>query len=110
MVNPKYLCKKHLVGEHGEIHKFKHSFEKEHNMNKRIQLGQIMPSMMQQRHDELVVEMFLRGMNHKSPYIQPDISYISEQEKSLEYFISINLQELSHRCPECAKKIKGEIL
>ena len=108
LINPKHLCSRHLLGEHYEIHKFKHSFEKKHNMSKRIQLGQIKPSMMQKRHDELAVEMTLRGMNHQSPYTQPDTSYITEQEKSLKDLIAMNLQELSHRCLECAKIIKGE--
>ena len=57
MVNPKILCRKHLLGEHGEIHKHRHNFVKQHSITKRIELGQIEPSSMESRHDELVKEM-----------------------------------------------------
>jgi len=81
--DPKTMCRKHLLGEHGEIHKFRHNFIKKHNMNKRIQLGQIKPSQMKQRHDLLSKEMLSRGYNHNSSYEQPDINYLTEKEKEL---------------------------
>ena len=64
MIEPKFLCRKHLLGEHGEIHKHKHNFEKKHNMTGRM--GQIFPDKMQERHDLLAEEMLNRGYNHKS--------------------------------------------
>jgi hypothetical protein len=81
MINPKILCRKHLLGEHGEIHKHKHNFIKHHSIKKRITLDQIEPSAMQSRHDELAAEMLCRGYNHKSPYTQPDISYLPKEEQ-----------------------------
>ena len=35
MIHPKFLCKKHLIGEHGEIHKFRPSFVKGHKIEGR---------------------------------------------------------------------------
>ena len=105
MVPPQFLCKKHLLGEHGELHKFLPSFIKKHNMSKRILLGQIDPAAMQLRHEELAEELVRRGYNHNSPYIQPDILYITE--KSI-IDIGNNIKDLCQRCEECKKRIKEE--
>ena len=97
MVDPAFMCSKHLCGEHGEIHKHRHNFVKGHSIAGRK--GQIEPEAMKRRHDELV--MFLK--NHKSPYEQPDLS-----EYNLDGFtvdIDESLDELRKRCSECREKI-----
>ena len=78
MADPKTLCRNHLLGEHFELHKFRHMFVKKRDMTTRIKRNQIFPSLMKQRHDELVCEMIRRGYNHNSPYKQPDISYLED--------------------------------
>jgi len=102
MVNPKILCRKHLLGEHGEIHKHRHNFVKKHKMNGRM--GQIEPISMQARHDELVEEMLARGYNHNSPYEQPDISHLPEM------LVNKNeaLKDLLNRCEECKSRYLEE--
>ena len=102
MIDPKLLCRKHLLGEHNEIHKHKHSFEKGHSIKGRISpIVQIQPSAMQSRHDELAMEMVARNMNHKSPYIMPTLDYLSEDEKNIKVDIDYNINDLKNRCPEC---------
>lgn len=104
MVNPEILCRQHLLGEHGEIHKHRHNFVKHHSIAKRIIMGQIEPESMWTRHDELSQEMLNRGYNHNSPYEMPDLSYLSSRER---YFIidrKISLQALLDRCPNCKKR------
>ena len=102
MVNPSILCRQHLLGEHGEIHKHRHNFVKGHRISGRK--GQIEPVSMSSRHDELETEMKSRGMNAKSPYEQPDLSgydlegFTVDREESL--------KELVHRCPECRERSK----
>lgn len=109
MVDPKLLCQKHLLGEHGEIHKHRHNFVKKHSIAKRISpVVQIEPSAMQTRHDELASEMLRRNMNHQSPFEQPDISYLPIYEKFAVVDINNSIQDLISRCPECAKRIKNE--
>ena len=101
MINPEILCRKHLLGEHGEIHKHRHNFVKHHSITNRIKLDQIEPSSMGARHDKLVAEMLCRGYNHQSPYTQPDISYLPKQEQ---WHIVNQLNSLSvllSRCKEC---------
>jgi len=107
MIDPKLLCRKHLLGEHGEIHKHKHNFVKQHSIRKRISpVVQIEPSKMKERHDELAAEIVRRGYNHQSPFEQPDISYLSNDERNAKVNLNISLRDLSKRCPECAKNMK----
>lgn len=109
MVDPKILCKKHLLGEHGEIHKHRHNFEKRHSMNKRIELGQIEPSSMKIRHDVLAEEMLRRNYNHQSPYEQPNISYLPESQQVFKVDINSSLVDLFSRCPDCLARAKGKV-
>lgn len=101
MIDPKKLCRKHLLGEHGEIHKHRHNFVKGHKIGGRK--GQIEPMSMQERHDELAKEMLMRGYNHKSPYTQPNLShydldgFIVDREESE--------KDLSSRCSDCRERI-----
>lgn len=105
MINPKLLCNQHLLGEHGELHKFKPSFEKCYSMDKRIRLRQIFPQYMKQRHDILAYEMLQRGMNHQSPYTQPNIDYITSTINLTYEDIKNNIQDLRTRCPECKRQM-----
>lgn len=84
MVDPKLLCTKHLLGEHGEIHKHRHNFMKQHRITKRISpVVQIEPMQMEARHNELAAELIRRKYNHNS------------------------LKDLINRCPECANRINN---
>lgn len=80
MINPKLLCNRHLLGEHGELHKFLPSFHKKHKVDGRIYpIVQIELSSYKARHDELATEMLARGFNHNSPINEadlPDFSYL----------------------------------
>ena len=97
MIDPKKLCKRHLLGEHFEIHKHRHNFVKGHKIGGRKE--QIEPKSMGVRHDELAREMKRRGYNHKSPYEQPDLSHYD-----LDGFIvdkEVSKVDLMNRCEEC---------
>lgn len=113
MINPKCLCNKHLLGEHGEIHKHRHNFTKKHSISGRLHpVVQIQPASMETRHDELATEMTARGMNHKSPYIQPDISHLTERQQSATVDLDVSYADLMNRCPACKDRIEslqGEI-
>lgn len=107
MVEPSKLCRKHLLGEHVEIHKHKHQFVKKYSMGKRISpVTQIEPSSMQIRHDELAKEMIRRGYKHQSVYEMPDISYLPLFEQLAKVDISFSIKDLSTRCTECCLKLK----
>ncbi len=97
MCNPEVLCNQHLLGEHSEIHKHRHNFVKLHSIEGRR--GQIEPEAMQARHDELVDEMLRRGMNHKSPYKQPDLRAYDLRGHVVDRDLA--LQDLLARCQKC---------
>ena len=104
MIDPKFLCDKHLLGEHGEIHKFRHTFVKQYRIDGRISpVVQIEPASMQVRHSELAAEMARRGFNHNSDYILPDLDYMGEKA-DVKVNINISTIDLINRCAECAKK------
>jgi hypothetical protein len=106
MVSPKCLCRKHLLGEHNEIHKHKHNFEKHHSITGRIYpIVLIEPENMEKRHDELANEMVRRGYNHQSPYSQPDLSYLANDLRFAKADIEYNGKDLHDRCSECAEII-----
>lgn len=105
MVDPALLCRKHLIGEHGEIHKHRHNFVKMHSIFRRF--GQIEPLAMKKRHDELVIEMLNRNFNHQSPYEMPDLSYLSERDRNGKVEINKSIEELKNRCSECCARIQN---
>lgn len=111
MINPKLLCNKHLLGEHAELHKFKPSFVKQHRITKRISpVVQIEPESMMTRHNALAEEMLARGFNHKSPYEQPNLSYLKSEERYAKVNLVTNTTDLKSRCPECAGRITSKYL
>lgn len=108
MINPKFLCDKHLLGEHGEIHKHRHCFLKRHNINGRIKpVVQIEPKSMSVRHDILAAELLRRGFKHQSAYIMPDINYLPEDLRDVKVDKDLSIRDLVSRCSECAKNLRG---
>jgi len=103
MVNPKILCRKHLLGEHGELHKFIPSFKKHRSVAGRI--GQIELSKYKIRHDDLAEEMLNRGYKHQSPLNPPDFTYLPQEHYEATVDIKKSLQDLCTRCSECKKNI-----
>lgn len=105
-IDPKLLCRNHLLGEHNEIHKHRNIFVKHYKITNRISpVVQIEPENMEKRHNELAAEMIARNYNHKSPYEQPDLSHLMEEERFAVVDKHISVNDLIKRCPECAKKI-----
>ena len=105
-INPKLLCRQHLLGEHNEIHKHRHNFVKKHSISKRISpVVQIEPENMKKRHDELVNEMIARGYKHNSPYEQPDLTHLKPDERYATINVDNSINDLINRCPECKKKL-----
>lgn len=110
MINPAYPCRRHLTGEHGEIHKFLNSFEKKYKINGRIHpVVQIEPAAMLARHDELSIEMERRGGNHRSPYTLPDLSYLPNDQRNAKADIRYNIVDLCKRCADCRKRILSRL-
>ena len=104
MVNPQALCNQHLLGEHGEIHKHKHNFEKGHRMTGRVQNNCLEASALQSRHDDLADERLSRGMNHKSPFVAPSIDYLPKWQREFKVDKDLNLRLLLDKCENCRER------
>jgi len=106
MVPPHLMCDKHLLGEHGELHKFLHNWRKKHAIDGRISGNAMEPLAYKARHDVLAEEMQSRWMVHKSPIEQPDFSYLPLFQLNYKVDIQANKILLVSRCPQCAERIK----
>ena len=98
-VNPKILCRKHLLGEHLEMHMFAGSIKKGISLNGFINNGCVEIHNIKKRHDELATELSGRMYNHKTPIkesIDDVIGYVDTEQ---------NINELMNRCPECKERI-----
>jgi hypothetical protein len=102
MVDPRVLCRQHLLGEHGELHKHRASFVRGHKIDGRR--GQIEPEAMGSRHDELAAEMLRRGYQHRSPYVQPNLDAYPACLRFMRVDRSSSLTVLLDRCPRCRQR------
>lgn len=103
LVDPKLLCKRHLLGEHVEMHAFMGSIKKGISIKGYITKGLVEPEKIKYRHDILVLEMENRGMHHNSPLFT-NITVWNSDKGHVD--IQVNLTELSNRCPKCKKRIQ----
>lgn len=103
MVDPATMCRKHLLGEHVEIHMFIGTLRKGLNMDGYLSGNLLEPSALLQRHEELAAEMERRGYKHRSPLPQPG-PYPAEWDK-VRIDRASALAELHRRCPECRRAV-----
>jgi len=106
MVPPETMCRQHLVGEHGELHKFLRDWERHYSIAGRVDGNQIEPRSYKARHDALAAEMLARGYNHQSPLEQPDWSYLPDAHRKASVDVTTADRLLRKRCPECAARKK----
>ena len=97
LVEPRTMCRQHLLGEHLEMHMFNSCIEGGRNLSGYIDHGLVMPHYIHLRHDDLAVEMLARGYNHTTPikFLNPRI------EGNVDGLA--NKQILRDRCEECRK-------
>ena len=105
LVDPKFLCRKHLLGEHVEHHMFMGSIMKGTSITGYLRDGLLEPKTLQKRHTELANEMISRGYNHKSPLLDIDITHLPDGKIN----INRNIEDLRHRCEECRHRIDSHI-
>lgn len=75
MVEPRHMCRKHLMGEHVEMHMFLGSMLKGVSMRGYCANNLMEPEQLKARHDALAVEMERRGYTHNSHMDQCDFEY-----------------------------------
>jgi len=106
MVDPKILCRKHLLGEHVEHHMFAGSINKGISMDGYVANNLIQTKDLLKRHDALVTEMLNRGYNHKSPLQPIDYSLIDTKYMSAVVDKEASLADLLNRCEDCRARYK----
>lgn len=100
MVQPRVMCRQHLLGEHVELHMFVGTMRMGNSLDGYIQKGLLQVSAVARRHMELVDEMTRRGYGHQSPLVMPEY----EGPDGL-VDVEENWRELYRRCDECRDKI-----
>lgn len=106
MVPPQIMCTQHLLGEHRELHALVGILRTKPNLS---WIGYVHHNCLEfrsigRRHEELVVEMLLRGYQHLTPLQQPilpehleDISVDRLRSKTL----------LLDRCLQCRTRFEN---
>jgi hypothetical protein len=103
-INPKLLCRKHLMGEHVEMHMFVGTLNKNKSLKGYIDKGLVVVQDIKKRHDILAKEIVKRGFNHQSP-IQLNIPLYEAGKIN----ITDNIEDLSSRCEKCKERIKNNV-
>lgn len=108
MLPPEGMCRKHLLGEHVEMHMFVGSIIKNVSMKGYLKNGLLQPADLRARHDALVEEMENRGYNHNSPLkeYEPQLfTSLTGEEWDTKVDQVYNLEDLTKRCPDCAARM-----
>jgi hypothetical protein len=99
MVNPRIMCREHLLGEHVEIHMFIGSINRGKSVKRYLEKGLLEVHSLYNRHEDLIEEMKRRGYYHNSE--------VNEKWKFAEKVGVIdrekNLDELKSRCSKCER-------
>jgi hypothetical protein len=101
LVDPKIMCKQHLLGEHCEHHMMVGAIKKKKQFDGYIAKNCVELTSLKERHDEIVQEMERRGYNHKTSFPEYDISYLKPEIANYKIRKEESFQELMNRCPKC---------
>jgi hypothetical protein len=94
------LCNKHLLGEHVEMHMFIGSLRLGKSVQGFIDDGLVEIHNIYHRHAELVLEMELRGMKHKSPLSAHEPDAV-ELYRAGSVDVGRSRRDLQKRCKNC---------
>jgi len=100
MVDPRCMCRKHLLGEHVEIHMLVGSLVRGKSIKGFLDKGLLAPQEIFNRHAALVEEMVRRGYNHKSDLPEMDLSIYPVGHVDIEK----SYRELYGRCEKCRRR------
>lgn len=95
MVDPTKMCRKHLLGEHVELHMLVGSLNGNRSVTGFLNDGLVAIHLIQDRHEELAIEMQRRGWKHRSDLLRFTVF------KAGEIDVAANITELKRRCADC---------
>ncbi len=110
MLNPRLLCRRHLLGEHNELHMLAGSLARGIRLDGFVAKGLLEPRAMLERHDSLAREMLRRGYAHRSPL--PDctaaLAGYPAAVREGRVDLTVSARDLASRCPDCARRMAEE--
>lgn len=101
MVDPKLMCRKHLLGEHVELHMIVGAINKGKDLTGFLVGNMLEPNTIIQRHYELALEMTARGYNHKSPLVPMLYGVMPSKHQDIVIDRNAAHLDLINRCEEC---------
>lgn len=111
MVDPKFLCQKHLCGEHLECHMFLGTIKKGKKIDGYLNNNLFEPESLKIRHDVLADEMVDREYNHKTPMSSCDVencvNTLNKKLREVRIDKNISFNDLISRCLECKNRYEG---
>ena len=102
MVEPKIMCRKHLLGEHVELHMLVGHLQRGRRIDGYVKNNCAQPRSINARHKALAKEMKRRGYRHASPPRQPRVLANQYPEAVVDSVAA--LADLVGRCPECRER------
>lgn len=115
MIPTTILCRRHLLGEHNELHMLAGSLLRGRRLDGFLAKRLLEPSALRERHDDLAAEMTARGYRHASPlppFEQALLQYSEEIRAVLDHTRVDREQarrDLAARCPLCAHNLEQAI-
>ena len=97
MVNPRIMCRQHLLGEHLELHMFAGAINKHLSLDGYLRNNLLEPASIIARHSTLVSEMTRRGYHHKSPLVEINTNFLLDTRIDSKK----SLDDLLARCERC---------
>ena len=107
MVNPKGLCRKHLLGEHVELHMWIGHLKRKRGIDGYVRENCIEMLSIYDRHEDLSQEMIRRGYRHKSPISLDDTSCVynyDQHQRDVKVDQEKALKLLFEKCSECEER------
>jgi len=101
MVDPKRMCRKHLLGEHFELHMFCGSIRKKRSFHGYVLNNLLEIQTIEDRHNLIVKEMKVRKYNHVTPIELPDVEYLDSKDRNYTINRKESFLELLRRCDLC---------
>lgn len=103
MVDPRIMCRQHLLGEHNEIHMFVGAINRGQRLGGYISNNLLDMSKLHERHEALALEMTTRGFTHNSKLPDFDTSKYPEHQRRTPINSQKSLADLLARCNKCAE-------
>ena len=100
------MCRRHLLGEHVELHMLLGSLRRGKNIDGFLAGGLVDPQCIFARHQELVAEMTRRGFKHNSSLDEHECAKLAAGFAGRAAIdTAANARDLCQRCPDCASRM-----